>query len=184
MDAIALGCLTAILVSQRTLSRRAIQTVAFVGSVLLILCLGFSFTPFNRSLEKSGLEMSVLALGTCLVIMAAEQTRWTAPRVLRPILTLGCRSYEIYLTHMFVVFFAFDLFLKSGKRMAGVPLFFLAAILAGAALGELVAAYYSEPLNRTMRQLFSKRYRSLRSVIGGRQGSESSPLAQAASLNN
>jgi len=184
MDAIALGCLTAILVWQRKLSRRAIQAVAIVGNVLLILCLGFWFTSFNRSLEKSGLDMSILALGTCLVIIAAEQTRWTAPRVLRPVLNLGCRSYEIYLTHMFVVFLALDLFLKSGRRMAAVPWFFLAAILAGAALGELVAAYYSEPLNRAMRRFFSQRYRSLGSVIAARQGTESLPLAQAASLHD
>ena len=184
MDAIALGCLSAILVSQRKLSQRAIQTGAIVGSSILILCLGFSFTSFNRALERIGLDMSFLALGTCLVIVAAEQTRWNAPRVLHPILNLGRRSYEIYLTHMFVVFLAFDLFLKAGKRMVGVPIFFIAVILAGAALGELVARYYSEPMNRTIRQRFSKRYRSLGSVIDGQKRGEALPLTQSASLNN
>jgi len=185
MDAIALGCLTAILVSRRKLSLRATQILAIVGSAILILCLGLSFTSFNRALEKSGLDMSVLALGTCLVIVAAEQSRWNAPRVLHPVLNLGRRSYEIYLTHMFVVFLAFDLFLKAGKRMPGVPILFVAVILAGAALAELVARYYSEPMNRAIRQRFSNLYRSLGSVIEAeRPGEKALPLAQAASLNN
>jgi peptidoglycan/LPS O-acetylase OafA/YrhL len=184
MDAIALGCLTAILVSRRKLSRQAIQTVAIVGSAFLMLCLGFSFTSFNRALERGGLDMSVLALGTCLVIIAAEQARWNAPPGLHPILNLGRRSYEIYLTHMFVVFLAFDLFLKAGKPMAGVPIFFLAVILAGAALGELVARYYSEPLNRAIRLGFSRRYRSLGSVIEEQKRGETLALTQNASINN
>ncbi len=58
--------------------------------------------------------MTLLAVGTCLVIAAAAQTQWTAPRWLRPLLTYGRRSYEVYLTHMFVVFAGFRLFLKMG----------------------------------------------------------------------
>ena len=184
MDAIALGCLTAILVSRRKVSRRAIQIAAVVGSALLVLCLGFSFTSFNRALERRGLDMSVLALGTCLVIAASALTRWEAPRLLHPIVNLGRRSYEIYLTHMFVVFMAFDLFLRAGKRMVGVPVFFVGVILAGAVVGELVARYYSEPMNRAIRQRFSKRYRSLESVIDEQGGLESSSLAQSASVKN
>ena len=185
MDAIALGCLTAILVARRKLSGRTLRIVASVGSALLILCLGFSFTSFNRLLERVGLDMSVLALGTCLVIVAAEQTRWSAPRLVNPILNLGRRSYEIYLTHMFVVFMAFDLFLRTGKRMAGVPGFFLGVILVGGAMGELVARYYSEPVNRALRRRFSRRYRSLGSVIQEeRQGAEPVPLVRRASVNN
>jgi len=183
MDAIALGCLTAILVSRRRLSRRTIQMVASVGSALLILSLGFSFTSFNRLLERAGFDMSVLAIGTSFVIVAAEQTRWNAPRVLNPILNLGRRSCEIYLTHMFVVFISLDLFLRAGKRMAGVPIFFLAVLLAGAAMGELVARYYSEPMNRALRHGLSKRYPSLRSVIQETRGTEALPLVRTASLN-
>ena len=184
MDAIALGCLTAILVSRRRLSRRAVQIAAVIGTALVVVCLGFSFTSFNGELERRGLDMSVLAIGTCLVIVAAEQTQWDSPRPLHPILNLGRRSYEIYLTHMFVVFVAFDVFLKAGKPRRGVPVFFVAVVVAGAALAELVARYYSEPMNRAIRRRFSKRYRSLGSVLAEQGGAESLPRAQTASANN
>ena len=184
MDAIALGCLTAIFVSRRKLSRRTIQTAVSIGSALLILCLGFSFTSLNRLLERAGLDMSFLAIGTCLIIVAAEQTRWNAPRVLNAILNLGRRSYEIYLTHMFIVFISLDLFLTAGKPMMGIPIFFLVVMLAGAAMGELVARYYSEPMNRALRHSLGKRYPSLQSLIQKTPGTEALPLVRTVSLNN
>ena len=158
--------------------------VVSIGSAFLIFCLGFSFTSFNRLLERAGLDMSLLAVGTCLIIVAAEQTRWNASWVLNPILNLGRRSYEIYLTHMFIVFISLDLFLTAGKPMIGVPIFFLAVILAGAAMGELIARYYSEPMNRALRHSLGKRYSSLQSVVQKTRGTEAPTLARTASLNN
>lgn len=158
MDAIALGCLAALLLSQTKLSRNGIRIVSTIGSTILAGCLGLSFLRFNRVLERIGLDMSILAIGTCLVIAAAEQSRWKAPTMVHPVLALGRRSYEIYLTHMFVVFAAFDLFLKAGKPMAGVPVFFIAVILTATLLGESVARLYSEPMNRFIRGRASKAY--------------------------
>jgi peptidoglycan/LPS O-acetylase OafA/YrhL len=161
MDAIALGCLTALLLSRRRPTRRAMRFLALAGVGILIFVLGFSDTYFYQALQMTGLDMSILAVGTCLVIVAVAQTRWSAGSVLRPLLNLGRRSYEIYLTHMFVVFAAFDVFLKARKPMFGVPIFFVVVILAAGALGELVARFYSEPINRTLRRKFTP---SLRSV--------------------
>ena len=109
--------------------------------------------------------MSVLAIGTCLIITAAAQMRMTAPKVFGPFLAIGRHSYEIYLTHMFVVFAAFDLFLKAGKPLLAVPLFFLAVILVGSMLGGVVARLYSEPLNRVLRHRFGRQSRPLGSVV-------------------
>jgi peptidoglycan/LPS O-acetylase OafA/YrhL len=64
---------------------------------------------------------------------------------------MGRYSYEIYLTHMFVVFTFFDLFLHAGKPMRGVPILFVSAILVAALLGAGVANLYSEPANRFLR---------------------------------
>ena len=64
---------------------------------------------------------------------------------------MGRYSYEIYLTHMFVVFTLFDLFLHAGKPMRGVPILFVFAILFAALLGAGVANLYSEPANRFLR---------------------------------
>ena len=65
---------------------------------------------------------------------------------------MGRYSYEIYLTHMFVVFTVFDLFLHAGKPMRGVPVFVHFAIVVAALLGAAVANLYSEPANRFLRR--------------------------------
>lgn len=145
MDAIALGCLTALLVSRFRLSPRILTAI---GAPLLFFCLCFSLTA-NK---LGGFSMTILAIGTCLIIAASAQTQWSGPRMLRPLLILGQRSYEVYLTHMFVVFACFQVFLATGKQMKGVPVFFLAAILITGVVGEAVARFYSEPLNRLLRK--------------------------------
>jgi peptidoglycan/LPS O-acetylase OafA/YrhL len=151
MDAIALGCLTALFVSRHRLSRPFLLTMGSVGTALLIFSLGFSLRGYSWGLGRSGLNMTILALGTCMVIVAAAQSHWRSPRVFTPFLILGQRSYEIYLTHMFVVFAFFHLFLIAGKPMRAVPALFTTVILFAVLLGELVARIYSEPMNRWLR---------------------------------
>ena len=111
MDAIALGCLTALVVSRHNFSTRALQAFAAVGSLLLIFTLCFTRQTVSVALSEKGLDMTLIALATCFIIIAAAQSNWKAPRFLSPLLNLGQRSYEIYLTHMFVVFALFDVFL-------------------------------------------------------------------------
>jgi peptidoglycan/LPS O-acetylase OafA/YrhL len=151
MDAIALGCLTALCVARRRLSRPFLMTMGSVGIALLIFTLGFSLRGYSWGLGRNGLNMTILALGTCMVIAAAAQTHWRSPRVFTPFLILGQRSYEIYLTHMFVVFAFFHLFLMAGKPMWAVPALFTTVIFFAVLLGELVARFYSEPMNRWLR---------------------------------
>src|SRR5258708_39905193 len=95
--------------------------------------------------------MTVVAVGTCLVIAVVAQSGWKAPRIAGPLLRLGERSYEVYLTHMFVVFGAFGLFVRAGKPMWAVPVLFIGVIVAAGLLGEVGAGFYSEPLNRGSR---------------------------------
>ena len=152
MDAIALGCLTALVVSRIRFRRIAVRVAWTVGVALLVFSLCFSLTGDAWGLERTGLDMTVVAVGTCLVIAAVAQSRWKAPRMIAPVLRLGERSYEVYLTHMFVVFVAFGLFVRAGKPMWAVPGLFIGVIVAAGFLGEVVARFYSEPLNRLIRE--------------------------------
>ncbi len=165
MDAIALGCLTAVAVCGSHFSRSAAQGLWAVGGVLLTFMLFFSTQPFNQMLERSGLDMSIVAVGTCMVAAAAAQTGWQGPRWMIPIFRLGQRSYEVYLTHMFVVFALLALFVQAGKPMRAVPLFFTAAILLSGMLGAAVARFYSEPMNRRLRKRFGDGAERLGSVV-------------------
>jgi peptidoglycan/LPS O-acetylase OafA/YrhL len=167
MDAIALGCLTALLIAHRPISRWLTLMLAGFGSTLLAFCLCFEDQVAQFGLEKTGLGMSILAVGACMLIAAAAESKWRAPRILIPLLAYGRRSYEVYLTHMFVVFVFFDLFVMDGKPMRMVPVLFLVSIVVSGMLGEVVARYYSEPANRWLRTRFGEGVKTLGSVIEG-----------------
>jgi peptidoglycan/LPS O-acetylase OafA/YrhL len=145
MDAIALGCLTAMLLAGRELPRWALWTSGLAGVGMMAAVLGFSIPV----LDKSGLDMTVLAIGTCLLIVPAVQT---GVGVIAPLIRLGQRSYEVYITHMFVVFAFFNWFVAAGKPMWAVPWLFGVTILVAALLGEFVARLYSEPMNYWLRE--------------------------------
>jgi len=153
MDAIALGCLTALFAAGHPLSRTVLRTLGAAGVALLILSLAFSLRAYAWGLGRNGLNMTIIAAGTCLLMVAAAQTKWRAPGFLDPVLSLGKLSYEVYLTHMFVVFAFFNLFIQFGHPARAVPALFAATILVAAVLGYLVSRFYSEPFNRRLRAL-------------------------------
>ena len=151
MEGIALGCLTALIVSRRCFSPSILQLLGGTGSAIVILSLVFSWQGYTSWLGRTGLNMTVLGLGTCMFIVATAQTQWRSPRLLAPLLKIGQYSYEVYLTHMFVVFGFFGIFLYAGKPMRLVPVLFIATILISGVLGAAVSLYFSEPLNRLIR---------------------------------
>ena len=169
MSAIALGCLTAMALSRWRLSRRLRWAVGVTGILLFTFVLGFSIRAYQW-LGRSGLDMTVLALGTCMLIAIAAETQWRSPRFVAPFLILGQRSYEVYLTHMFVVFGVLHLFIWAGKPMWAVPVFFITVIFLAGVLGTLVARFYSEPLNRSLRKRWGDGPERLGAVIDSPEG--------------
>ncbi len=165
MDAIAVGCLTAIWLNARRISKTCARAFAILGTATLIVLLGLSTYADRLGLGRSGLDMSLLAFGSSLLIASLAETQWHSPRVLRPLLKIGRRSYEVYLTHMFVVFALFRIFVKAGSPLIAVPILFLAVILLAGLLGEMVAKFYSEPINRVLRKQWGDGPDKLGSVI-------------------
>jgi peptidoglycan/LPS O-acetylase OafA/YrhL len=151
MEGIALGCLTALIVSRTRFSRPVLWVLGSGGAAIVIFSLGFSWQVGASWLGRTGLNMTILGIGTCMFIAATAQTQWRSPRVLAPLLKIGQYSYEVYLTHMFVVFGFFGLFLDAGKQMRLVPSLFIGTILIAGILGAAVARLYSEPMNRLLR---------------------------------
>jgi peptidoglycan/LPS O-acetylase OafA/YrhL len=60
MDAIAMGCLTAMLLAGRRVSRRWVWVCGSLGAALLVFCFGFSVEAYKIGLGKSGLLMTVV----------------------------------------------------------------------------------------------------------------------------
>jgi peptidoglycan/LPS O-acetylase OafA/YrhL len=165
MDAIALGCLTALLVSRFRFSRLILWILGSLGTSLLVFCLVFSLRAEAWGLDRIGLDMTILALGTCMIAATAAKIKWKSAHVLYPFLTLGQRSYEVYLTHMFVVFAFFQLFVLAGKPMGAVLPLFIGVVLIAGLLGEVVARFYSEPLNRFIRDRWGNRPSNVGSFV-------------------
>ena len=165
IDAIALGCLTALLVARRSLARFTTRTLTALGLAILVFCLGFSRQVAKLRLDRVGLGMTLLALGACMLIAASAQTNLRAPRVFAPLLAYGRRSYEVYLTHMFVVFACFDYFMRTPRSLRLVPILFFIVIVLSGVLGELVGRFYSEPANQWLRAHFGDDPVRLGSVV-------------------
>ena len=150
IDAIALGCLAALLPWRP--NHRHCKLLAATGATLLLFTLAWSLKAYQLGLGRSGLYMTLVALGTCLLILAAAETQWQSPPLLAPLRRIGQQSYEVYLTHIFVVVTLFTVFRKLGKPLPLVSLLFAVVILCAGILGELVGRFYSEPANRLLRK--------------------------------
>lgn len=152
MDGIALGCLTAMLLAEKKLARTAVVSAGIAGAGLIVFTLCFSLQGYKWGLGTVGLNFTILSLGVCLALTAASQSHWTAPKLLTPLLVLGQRSYEIYLTHMFAVMALFSVFMHFGAPVKAIPALFLSATIIAGLLGWLVAILYAEPTNLLMRR--------------------------------
>ena len=63
----------------------------------------------------------------------------------------GQRGVQIFFAVSGFLIVFFRLFLAAGASMATIPVFFVAVTAVSGLLGELVARYFSEPLNRAIR---------------------------------
>jgi len=158
MEGIALGCLTALIVLRTRFSRPVLWALGTGGAAIVLVSLVFSWQAYRGWPGRTGLNMTILEIGTCMFIAATAQTQWRSPSVLTPLLRIGQYSYEVYLTHMFVVFGLFGLFLDTGRPMRLVPVLFILTILTAGVLGAVIASFYSEPMNRFLRNYSRSRH--------------------------
>jgi peptidoglycan/LPS O-acetylase OafA/YrhL len=154
MDGIAFGCLAALIHARCTLAPRTLRLAFVAGVAAVSLIVVFRPTANALGLVKTGLYVSVLELGAALVLLAIaggvfDRVRTRGPGVLG---FVGRCSYEIYLTHMFVVFATVAAFRAADASLSLVGVWYVAAIAASVALGWLVARFYSTPANRWLRR--------------------------------
>jgi peptidoglycan/LPS O-acetylase OafA/YrhL len=160
MDAIALGCLTALLTDLLWPDRllragwvqrnpRLLLAIQTLGALLMLLIVAWPRWHWMDAIGRSGTDGTVLALGTCLVLFAVTLRGRAGRAWSAPVRWFGRHSYEVYLTHEFVVVWMTALYLK---LLRGPLLLWIAAmVLLSAVLGGLVARYFSEPMNRRLR---------------------------------
>jgi peptidoglycan/LPS O-acetylase OafA/YrhL len=150
------------------------------GAALCLLITVFRGTAARIGFYKLGLDVTVLAMGTALLAIAqqlrfdqrtagaageadADIGRRSGPRsaeTIRKMLWVatawlrwfGRNSYEVYLTHMLVVWPMVGLFFYYHHRINAAPLWFLATTALTGIAGYAVARFYSEPVNHRLRK--------------------------------
>jgi peptidoglycan/LPS O-acetylase OafA/YrhL len=165
MDGIALGCLAAIVAGKIKFGDRtnlAVRGLMCLGALLCIFIVVFRGTVERLGFYKTGIDVTVLEIGTALMVIALQQRfesnavpgRW--PTALLRL--FGRNSYEVYLTHMFVIWPMVWAFFRFHQTINGAWWLFLVTAGLTGVVGYAVARFYSEPLNRSLRaRLLPKR---------------------------
>lgn len=164
MGPIALGCLAALLAHRlawRPPRRRTLLAVQATG-ILLVLWMvcwpGWQWLrPLMHRIAVADLDDLILPLGACLIMLATVLRGGKGNRFCAPIRWFGRHSYEVYLTHEFLVVWGLALYLalKKSHNPGPLGLWFLSILLLTAPLGWLLAKFFSEPLNRILRPRIS-----------------------------
>jgi peptidoglycan/LPS O-acetylase OafA/YrhL len=154
MGEIAIGCLAALLVRRHPPGKRAAFALLAVGAGLMSFVLYFRRAVSALGLYSVGLNVTLLSCGTAAVLIAVTGVPgWSrTPRrsLLSPLRWLGRNSYEVYLSHLFVIIPAVQLWQRFGRSDL-TPVFYLAVIVAAALLGALIAENFSKPLSQRLR---------------------------------
>ena len=169
MDGIAFGCLAAMVAAKNRFSDKANLSFRISGVVLCLIIAVFRGIAVRLAFYKAGLDVTVLEIGSALLLIALQQKAESQPisddgrtislkgatealyRSTAFLRWFGRNSYEVYLTHMFAVWTMVGLFFYFHQSIHLAPLWFLAALALAGGLGYLVARFYSEPLNQRLR---------------------------------
>jgi peptidoglycan/LPS O-acetylase OafA/YrhL len=161
MGSIAMGCLTALLLrrwqGRGTMpSPRALLAIAWSGAILMFLAEPPVTWAWHRPINRADLDDTMLTLGTCMVILGLVARKRPGSRWTSPLRWLGRISYEVYLTHEFLVIAIVELALYIGARTGrglnhGLLAWSALTLLLSAGLGWIVARGFTEPLNRRLR---------------------------------
>ncbi|WP_419807066.1 acyltransferase family protein [Terriglobus sp.] len=158
MNAIAMGCLAALWCNRRSrsgrVSRAPLYAVEAVGWALIAWIATWPPWHWLRSagqfLAKHDLDDTVLPLGVCMVMVASVLRGTRGGGLLTaPVRWFGRHSYEVYLSHEFVVIVGVTAFLRWHGTHPGLWALVLTALTAP--LGWAIARWFSEPMNRRSR---------------------------------
>lgn len=155
MAAIALGVLGALVAAHVSVpSRRTATALCATGTAGLIAILFAGNVVWAALRDGYLLVLTGSVLCLLLGFHWRERTgavfRWRGLGWLR---LSGRYSYEIYLTHMFVVYAAVRLFRAAGSHMGSGYLWYLPILIACAVLGITVGYLISTPADRALRSI-------------------------------
>lgn len=152
-DGIAFGCVAALLAPQLKLQARTWSSLKYIAIVTMFII--YFSAPIKQNCVWG---ISLFALATAIVILAnVTHEQVIQVQRLKWLQEIGKNSYEIYLFHLIILGF-FKLFYTPALTEGNIKLVLLLLYLVLAiGLGALIARYFSNPLNRAIRQRLIKK---------------------------
>jgi peptidoglycan/LPS O-acetylase OafA/YrhL len=155
MDGIAIGCLAAIYKNKIKMSLNLSRFLLMLG--LAFFCFLFFFRPqaYQLGLSRIGLNVTILEIGIGLILMTAKNETMSSRHsfLSSQLQWFGRNSYEVYLTHMFVVTFLAQLFYNLKISINMMVLWYRIILVFSGIIGNLVVIYFSEPFNKYLRRI-------------------------------
>jgi len=156
VDSILLGCMSAIIASKLTFRKGVNWAFLIVGWLLVALIFVYKGFIYKSGIAGLGLNITILSVGVSLILLWMHANHLSGKEKNRRIYSwlrnMGIYSYEIYLSHMFVIILVAHLFKKyelSNNWL--VPFLFLSIVLSYL-LGKMIFMYFSEPINQWLRK--------------------------------
>lgn len=154
MDGIAFGCLAGIYVDKFSITTKINKFSQVTGVLLILGILCLSQKSQATLLNQYGLNVTLLELGCALILIHFSHTSYpkTLMRYCFVIRWLGKNSYENYLTHMFFVVIISKFIFNPAQSIAIKMGYVVLVILCSGLSSQFIAYYFSNPLNRLLRQ--------------------------------
>ncbi|MGH9571904.1 MAG: acyltransferase family protein [Candidatus Acidiferrales bacterium] len=152
MDAIAIGCIAAMISQSVKLSPRLRSAMLCTGAILAIFLTMFRTFALRLGIYRVGLDVTLLSLGIALMCIAFAQGKKPGRIEWAWLRWFGRNSYEVYLTHMMVILPVVAILQRIDPTSRAAPVSYIVMIFACGALGAVIARYFSEPLNRYFRR--------------------------------
>jgi peptidoglycan/LPS O-acetylase OafA/YrhL len=160
MDGMAFGCLAALVSARVNVSERLLRASLIVGAIIAILVLTLSNEDeHHEGLARFGLNVTALEVAVALMLIPlgkgignramAHGTAWLR--------AIGRWSYEIYLFHMLPILGLMTWFKQDERSGVAIVATYVVMLVLSIALGFVISRYFSEPLNRRLREIRSTR---------------------------
>jgi len=156
LDSISLGCMSAITIQHLSLKTGIKQVFGLLGIILMVLILYFRSFIYKSGISVLGIDVTILSVGTAFILLYLHNTNTQLKkiRILGWLESMGKYSYEIYLTHMFVIIFGVQVFKYFRLNESHLIPFSLLLIFISYFLGKVVFNYFSQPINLRLRKRY------------------------------
>lgn len=156
MDGIAFGCLAALFSHYCKITKKLFSLLLITGVFTFTLVFFFRGETAYLGLSALGLNDSFLDFGIALILIIMQEWYVNGNRKgslsSLPLRWFGRNSYEIYLIHSFFVMIFSQFIFSNSQPLFLILIWYTIVILLSGGFGQLLAHYFSSPMNIFLRE--------------------------------